>query len=1104
MRITKNILYFFGLIFLYSVGALSCGKKDDRPRILIFNKTEFVFHESTDAGVEALLQLCDNNGYSADVSDDAEVFTEKSLRTYAAVVFLNTAGDVLNPTQEKEFERYIQAGGGFVGIHTAIDTEHNWAWYSKLVGGQFDSQAPVQKGKLLVQDRQDAATQHLDTIWEVRDEWFNLKNISSNVNVLLMLEESSIQGGNMGAYHPISWRQEYDGGRSFFTAMGHIAESYKEPAFLQHLAGALKYAVGDNQPLDYNKVPSSKAAGLQPGGSGFVKTSVACGLYEPMGFDMLPDGKIIFIERRGAVKLFDPSSEAVQTLAEIPVYHQNEEGILGLAIDPNWQNNHWIYLYYAPEKGDEAIRLSRFVFKNDQLELGSEVMLLQIPTDRSVHNYHAGGCLEFDDQGFLYLSTGDNTDHYDDGYSSLDERPGKSQYDSQKSASNSMDLRGKILKIKPLPDGSYLCPAGNLFTDKNVTVAPGGYRLLQDPFWSEMIGVPSAGRYPAAISASFPVQADQGKPGSGRPEIFVMGCRNPFRIYYDNRRQLLVWGEPGPDAGVPDDNYGPEGFDEINIARSAGFYGWPYCVANNKPYRDFDYATEKPGAWFDPKRPYNDSPHNTGARHLPPSRPALIWYPFNSTSEFPLVANGTRCAMAGPAYYCDQYPEETRFPDQYDGKLIIYDWMRHWMLAMNIDSLDQFTGLEPIGGSVRLSRPIDMLIDKNGSLWVLEYGAEWYASNPDACISRIDYRRGSGKNINQTPNVWWDFAGQNRSFYQPGEQLRYKVGVSDPEDGSLAEGRISSESVVLSIDYLESVANPAKVVSTYQPAKRTQPYEQGKNLIDGSDCQSCHASDRQVNGPAYLAIASRYEKSENALSALTKKVIQGGSGNWGDRAMSAHPQLAEKDVNAMIRWILSLSDPSNRPPALQGAYTLSLPPAKNSALSQAGCFIFHARYTDRGAGDLAPVTGSQTLLLRPRQQQAEQADLLSEDSRLSSRPLNNAKATLVQIKNRGFLVFKQIDLKGIKAISFALDVAQSQYSGSGRIELRLGGPDGRLAGKAIIPAANASPGLVEAILEVDRATWPTDGSFSDLYFVVVGDREGERPVVGVDWLRFDL
>ncbi|MBL7775951.1 MAG: ThuA domain-containing protein, partial [Saprospiraceae bacterium] len=692
--------------------------------MLIFNKTEFVFHESTQAGSEALEKLCKEQGYAVEITDDAEVFTAENLRKVIAVVFLNTAGDVLNPSQEKELERYIQAGGGFVGIHTAIDTEHNWSWYGQLVGGHFDSQVPEQTGVLQIEQADDPATKHLNERWQLHDEWFNLRNVSPEVNVLLSLNESSIQGGNMGTFHPIAWRQEFDGGRSFFTALGHNPELYRQDDFLQLLLGGLQYAIGDGKGPDYSRLATPKAAPKAGGGSGFVKTSLACNLYEPMGFDQLPDGKIVFIERRGSVKLLDPANGSIRTLAEIPVYIQNEEGLLGLALDPNWADNHWLYLYYAPENGVEAIRLARFKLKNEQLELGSEQVLLEIPTDRSVHNYHAGGCLEFDDQGYLYLATGDNTDHYDDGYTSIDERPGKSQYDSQKSASNSMDLRGKILKIKPLPDGTYLCPADNLFTGKEIRVGPGGYRLLHDPFWSQMIGIPAAAPYPASISARY---AQGIATGMGRPEIFVMGCRNPFRIFYDRRRQLLIWGEPGPDAGVPDSLHGPEGYDEINIARTAGFYGWPYFVANNKPYRDFDYASESAGAWFDPARPINNSPHNTGARQLPAARSALIWYPFKSTAEFPLVANGTRCAMAGPAYYCDQYPEESRFPEQYDGKIIIYDWMRHWMLAIDIDSLDQLAGMQPIGGTVRLSRPIDMLIDKNGALWVLEYGTEWYS-----------------------------------------------------------------------------------------------------------------------------------------------------------------------------------------------------------------------------------------------------------------------------------------------------------------------------------------------------------------------------------------
>lgn len=1100
MQFIVRSVFVFLLLSLYVAPFQQCKNEGTGPRVLIFNKSEFYVHACMPAAVEALQQICRENGWQAEVTDDAEFFTEEKLRRYAAVVFLNTAGDVLNPTQEAEFERYIQAGGGFVGIHTAIDTEHNWKWYGDLVGGRFDGQTDVQDATLLVQDREHPATQHLEASWKRRDEWFNLRQLATDLKILITADENSYKGGLMGAVHPLAWYHDYDGGRAFFTALGHTPESYGEAAFLQHLRGGLQYAIGDNKtPLQFKE--RRKAAPVNT--TGFVKTSVVCDLYEPMEMEMLPDGKILFIERRGTIKLYDPGAGTTTVKGELDVYIMNEEGLIGLALDPQWAQNHWIYLYYSPKEGKESLQLSRFVFQNDSFYRDSEKILLEIPTDRSVHNYHAGGCIEFDADGYLYLATGDNTDHYDDGYTSIDERPGKSQYDSQKSASNSMDLRGKILRIKPLPDGSYTCPAGNLFTEQDVTVAPGGQLLPDNPAWQGFVTPVPSGPH-ASIRLDFPTTTSHKSAGRGRPEIFVMGCRNPFRIAYDERRHLLMWGEPGPDAGVPDSLRGPEGYDEINIARTAGFYGWPYFVGNNKAYRDYDYATEKAGPYFDPQRPANNSPNNTGEQFLPPARPPLIWYPFKSSAEFPLVANGTRCAMGGPTYYCDKYPAETRFPDEYDGKFIIYDWMRNWMLAVALDSLDRFAGMIPLAESVRLARPVDMLIDKNGALWVLEYGTEWYSSNPDACLSRIDYVRGNGQptqaSANTAPSVRWDFGGKNRSFYQPGDQINYKVLVSDPEDGSTDDGRIAPDSVFIAIDYIAASPVPGKATRNFNAKRPQNKFARGKSLIDGSDCKACHAPDRQVNGPAYMAIASRYEKDNSAANALTKKIVKGGSGNWGDRVMSAHPQLAEKDVLEMVRWILSLSDPANRPLALQGTYSLAPKDPKQPA---GGQFVLHAAYKDRGAGSQPPLEGSQTLVLRLPQQQAEAADSSSATVRTTRRPLNNGTAILRDLPPGAFLMFKQIDLHGIASVSLAIDLASAKYAGGGRLELHLGQPDGPAAGSVAIPAANTAGGLIELILPIDKASWPSDGSLRDVYFVVVLEGgAAAKPVLGVDWLRF--
>lgn len=1073
-----------------------CRQEDHKPRVLIFNKAEFYVHECMPAAVEALQNLCAENGWHADVTDEAEVFNEKDIVRYAAIVFLNTAGDVLNPAQEDVFQRYIEAGGGFAGIHTAIDTEHNWPWYGELLGGRFDSQSEVQAAALQVRDRQNPATRHLGSVWNRTDEWFNLTQHRSDLHLLLTLDENSYQGGIMGNLHPVAWYHDFDGGRSFFTAMGHTTASYSEPAFLQHLRGGLQYAVGNNNPLRLQARRSAPAAPASA--TGFVKTALVCNLYEPMAMRMFPDGKILFIERRGAVKRYDPATNDTKKVGELAVYLKNHEGLLGMEIDPNWTQNHWIYLLFSPKDREQAIYLSRFEYLNDSLDYASEKVLLKVPTDHDENNVHAPGSLKFDAGGNLYISLGDNSSHDDRGFSSMDERAGERAYDAQRSAANTLDLRGKILRIKPLPDGSYVCPAGNLFVHKDVTMFMGRELRFDDPLWA-------SAQPPVGLAAAPAKHTGVPPAGHGRPEIYVMGCRNPYRISYDDRRRLLIWGEPGPDAGKPDSLMGPEGYDEINIARTAGNYGWPYFTGNNKAYRHHNYATNQSGPYFDPAHPVNNSPNNTGDRNLPPARPPLVWYSFKSSAEFPLVTNGTRCAMAGPTYYCDQYPPETRFPDNFDKKVIIYDWMRNWILAIGIDSLDRLTSMEPLAGSFRVFRPIDMLIDKTGALWVLEYGTEWFGNNPDACLSRINFRRGNGQGAaNSPPNVQWDLGGKNRSFYQPGDLLNYKVIVSDPEDGSLEDGRISPDAVTVAIEYRASLPSPARLGPPFRLPRPVNKFSRGKALIDRSDCKACHAIDRQVNGPAFQAIAGRYEKKDNALRILTQKVINGGSGNWGDRAMIAHPQ-PEKDIEEMVRWILSLSDPANRPLSLQGVYTLTSPAGAAAKFAAADGFLLHAEYKDRAPAGQASMSGSQTLLLRLPTRQAESADSSSGDVRTIRQTSGNGVAMLRELRPGSFLAFQQTDLRGIVSVNFAIDLASAKYTGGGRLELHLDTPAGRLVGTAPISAADTAGGLRELALPVDRLGSPVYDSLHDLYFVLVHDPvPGGKPVAAVDWLRFNF
>src|SRR5688572_8840809 len=313
----------------------------------------------------------------------------------------------------------------------------------------------------------------------------------------------------------------------------------------------------------------------------FKPEVVADGLVQPMELELAPDGRIFFNEINGKLRIFKPGNSSVVLAGEIVVFTAQENGFLGFALDPNFRENQWIYLFYSP-KDYAGQRLSRFRMEGDALDLASEKPVLQFPEQREDCCHHAGS-VEFGPDGNLFISTGDNTHPGgdSDGYAPIDERPGKGPFDAQKSSANTHDLRGKILRIRPTAEGGYTVPEGNLF----------------------------------------PRDGSQ-----GRPEIYVMGCRNPWRMSVDQKTGNVYWGEVGPDAGG-DGPRGSRGYDEINQAKKAGNFGWPYFVGNNFVYYDYDFATKQVGAKFDSAQPTYSSPNNTGAKILPPAQPAFIYWP---------------------------------------------------------------------------------------------------------------------------------------------------------------------------------------------------------------------------------------------------------------------------------------------------------------------------------------------------------------------------------------------------------------------------------------------------------------------------------------------
>jgi cytochrome c len=240
----------------------------ERPRILVFTKTAGFRHASIPVAIRAVRELGPRNGLVVEATEEAGTFSPANLARYEAVVFLMTTGDVLNPAQQASFERYIRAGGGYVGVHSAADTEYGWAWYGRLLGTRFRNHPQIQRGAIDISTRRHPSTVGLPPRWTRTDEWYNFtRSPRRAVRVLATLDERSYAAGDgaMGADHPIAWAHEFEGGRAWFTGGGHTDESYAEPLFRKHLIGGIRYAAGLSPPRIVSTSVSVRARQLSVG-----------------------------------------------------------------------------------------------------------------------------------------------------------------------------------------------------------------------------------------------------------------------------------------------------------------------------------------------------------------------------------------------------------------------------------------------------------------------------------------------------------------------------------------------------------------------------------------------------------------------------------------------------------------------------------------------------------------------------------------------------------------------------------------------------------------------------------------------------------------------
>ena len=220
---------------------LNCSNENDFS-VLVITETEGWVHDSIEAGLELIKYLGDKNRFNVYHSDNSRVINYSNLKSIKTLIFLNTTEDILSEDEQVVMQKFIQSGKGFVGVHSASDTEYKWKWYGELVGAYFKSHPEGTTNAKIIKIENGRFSKHLNPIWEVEDEWYNFNYTNDDINVVLELDEKSYYGGENGDYHPITWYHSYDGGRSFYTGLGHLKEVYSNKMFIELLEQGILYA----------------------------------------------------------------------------------------------------------------------------------------------------------------------------------------------------------------------------------------------------------------------------------------------------------------------------------------------------------------------------------------------------------------------------------------------------------------------------------------------------------------------------------------------------------------------------------------------------------------------------------------------------------------------------------------------------------------------------------------------------------------------------------------------------------------------------------------------------------------------------------------------
>ncbi len=1034
--------------------------------VLVFTKTAGARRPSIQDGVRTIQQLARGNGFTVTVTQDARAFTAANLARYRAVVFLNTTGDVLDAAQQTAFEGYMTAGGGYVGVHAAAETEPDWPFYQTLVGAKVAAASPVGSRRISVADRAHPSTETMPRNLTLTEEWYDFTgNVRGSSHVLATLDKPDFTD------HPIAWCGDFRGGRSWYTGLGHTASSYRSQSVQRHLLGGIAWAAG---------VVEGDCGATVIGN--YEKVTLNDEPGEPMSLAVLPDGRVLHNTRGGEIRLYDPASGASPVITTIPVYQHDEDGLQTISLDPDFATNRWVYLYYAPplntpvdnpatpgvNEGDAPVtstdptvwdafkgynQLSRVKFVDGptpRLDMTTEQQILRVDVDRGIC-CHVAGKVKFDGQGLLYLVTGDDTNAGgSDNFTPINESPAQGPgYDAQRSAGNTNDLRGKLLRIKVRGDGTYSIPNGNLFDERD------------------------------------------DRDGRTRPEIFLMGLRNPFRFDVDARGMVYV-GDYSPDSRVSNPARGPEGVGRWFATDKPGNYGWPYCMSPDLPYIDFDFVTRTSGQAFNCAAPVNNSPRNTGRTTLPRVAQPDFWYTYEARTpcggaylqtppavcdfRWPVIGVGGVGPHGGPVYnYDKRLDSPTKFPEYYDNAVVFGEFTRDKLFMMRTDGRGNLVGVEQFLPGLVADNPMELEFGPDGNLYMLEYGDGFFRANPDAQLSVIRYVKGTRSPVASlvaTPTsgpapltVRFDASGSRDP--DPGESISFAWDFT-------SDGTVDSADPSPSYTYTTNGVYTAKLTVTDSSGK--------------------------------TAVLTRVITVGNTAPSVTVVApVAGSFFTWGDTVpftvSVTDPEDGPVDCSRVtVSFVLGHDSHGHGDASTTGCTGVLPTPADGG--DHAGGYLYggiSASYTDLGAnGQPALTTVGQAIIQVPRQQ-AEFAQFKQGVEATVSGDTGGGQH-LTGIDPGDHVGFDPISLGGVGTVTLRHSGGSAATAGTPRatVELRFDSPTGPVVATATLNATTGNNAWTSTAVPVSQPAGP-----HRLYLVFAGVPGGPATgLVNLNWVEF--